>query len=187
MQDGNALRPDTGRNTVGVLCRRRSVKQRRARFLLEAVRTLKPTTVLELGTGLGISTAYLCAGLHINGRGMLTTVEGCPNLAELARRNLYILGLRRFTVLQGVFAEVLDRNEWLLRSLDLIFIDGHHVGSALESYFTKLVNLCKPVAVFILDDIEWSEDMRLAWSRIIRSAPVAQAIERDGLGVILKG
>jgi hypothetical protein len=59
------------------------------------------------------------------------------------------------------FSGPLERNEQLLSSFDLIFIDRHHLGWALELYFTKIVSLCREVAVFLVDDIDWSEGMKI--------------------------
>src|SRR5262245_34189912 len=56
-----------------------------AAFLLYAlVRELGPAQVLELGTNVGISSAYLAAALRANGRGALATLDASPYRQRIA-------------------------------------------------------------------------------------------------------
>ncbi|MGN6511142.1 MAG: O-methyltransferase, partial [Chitinophaga sp.] len=54
------------------------------------VQYLDASTVLELGTSMGLSTAYMAsAGADVH------TIEGCPNIAARAAKNFRELGLER--------------------------------------------------------------------------------------------
>lgn len=71
--------------------------------------------VLEIGTGTGSDTAALArVAKHV------TTIEGDPTAAELARRNLDLLGITNVTVLVGSAEEIVPA---LTQSFDALFAD----------------------------------------------------------------
>ncbi len=65
-----------------------SVTLEDAEFLYALVRLAKPETVLELGTGYGVSARFIAEALKANGRGKLTTVEPDAELRIAARKML---------------------------------------------------------------------------------------------------
>jgi hypothetical protein len=64
-------------------------------FLFYLVRTLKPASILEMGTCAGLSGSYLAAALALNGKGHLWTLEGCPETAKIAQKHFSTLGQMR--------------------------------------------------------------------------------------------
>lgn len=78
------------------------------RLLQLLVMIHRPRRVVEIGTLVGFSTAYLARALPADGR--LITIERDPTFAALARDNLARLGLgERVEVRAGDAAEVLDQ------------------------------------------------------------------------------
>ena len=55
-----------------------------AQLLFRLVNYFQPTTILELGTSLGISSAYMASA---NSRSKVITIEGCKEIADVACRN----------------------------------------------------------------------------------------------------
>jgi predicted O-methyltransferase YrrM len=172
---------------LGDICKRRSVKPDRGSTLFWAVRFLKPSQVLELGSGVGISAAFISAALKMNGSGEMTTIEGCPALTKVARDNLVLLGLERTAVLEGRFIDILPEILPRLRPIELIFIDGHHVGWAMEQYFDQIYLYSGNPAIFLFDDIHWSPDMHLAWQNLRLRSVVSHWVEFLNMGVIAVG
>jgi predicted O-methyltransferase YrrM len=158
------------------------------RFLFALVRELKPRTILELGTNLGVSAAHLSAGLAVNEErhgvtGQLTTIEGDATLADLARVHLAELGHSgRTEVVTGRFAELLETVKSERGPFDLVFIDGHHEEAATIRYWQSLRSALAEGACVAFDDIEPGRPVRRAWRRII-----AEARERDAGFVDLVG
>lgn len=142
---------------------RTSIRPRHGRILHRITRFFKAEQILELGTAAGLSTAYLSCP---NRPGQLSTIEGDPVLASLARKNFEDLGIHP-TIFTGAFDQVLPG---ILREnpvFDLIFIDGNHRGTALESYVGLLSKYLHPVhGVIILDDIHWNRDMAESWEKL---------------------
>ena len=152
---------------------------RPALLLFLLTRTVRPVNVIELGTNVGVSSAYIGAALKAGGQnGTVTTLEASAYRQHLAGDVHRRLGLDNTSYVQGLFADTLRQTLASLGSVDLAFIDGHHQYQPTLDYFDEIMRFSTPDTVFIFDDIRWSEGMKRAWSRI-------QSDERLGLIVDL--
>ncbi len=106
---------------------------------------------IELGTCVGISAAYQASALQDAADVRFVTCEGAPGLAELARRNLGQLGLRRCSVVAGRFDDTLPAVSADLAPIDYAFVDGHHDEAATKRYFELLLSHAATRAVFVFD------------------------------------
>lgn len=173
--------------TLGEVCRRRSKKRPWGVFLLALARTLGPERCVELGTCLGISSAYLGAGLRLAGGGRLVTLEGAPALAERARKHLAALGLADVEVETGLFADTLDAALTRCSPVDLAFVDGHHQEEPTLDYFERIASVVGERAVVVFDDIRWSEGMERAWAALTADPRVHVAVDLTSVGVCVVG
>jgi predicted O-methyltransferase YrrM len=180
--------PFRRRVTLGELTRRSSASPRWGYLLFRLVRALKPTSVLELGTCVGVSAAYIGAALELNDRGRLTTLEGGEAPAERSRHTLAELGLRhRVEVVHGAFAETLEDVLGRVRPLQLAFIDGHHQELPTVRYTGQIRPHLSPDAVLAFDDINWSKGMRRAWETITASPDYAMSLDLGRMGLAVLG
>jgi predicted O-methyltransferase YrrM len=170
------------RARVGEICATRSKSLEEGVLLFRLVRLLRPRRCLELGTGLGLSAAFIAAALRLNRKGLLVSLEGCPELARMARENLAALGLERAEVVSARFQDALPD---LLRSrhFDFVYIDGHHDREATQAYVGQLAAAGAGDMAIVIDDIAWSAGMKEAWARIARSDLVAAAGSCNGFGL----
>ena len=166
----------------------RSVKQiaitsgttlRRARLLYRIVNYLKPKHLLELGTSLGIATQAMALG---HKEALVTSIEGCPNTAELAKQQLERFQIQNIEVITGPFEDQLPRLKQ--QSWDLIFLDGNHQKEATLQYFEQLLPTMQNDSVFILDDIHWSKPMTEAWDFIKQHPRVRVTIDTFFWGLV---
>ena len=64
--------------------------------------------IVELGTSLGVTTAYMAA---MDKRNKVITYEGCPAVAEIAKENWEALGLKNIDCRVGeITAEILVKD-----------------------------------------------------------------------------
>jgi predicted O-methyltransferase YrrM len=164
-----------------------SMSPRQALLLFQLLRRLKPRTCLELGTAMGVSAAYQGAALELNGMGRLISLEGAPNLAELARRNLHDLGITVVTIRVGRFVDSLPAALQELTPLEFAFVDGHHDRDATIGYFLQLLPHLTDDAVVVFDDINWSRGMRDAWRAVREHARVPLSVELGKVGLVVVG
>ena len=157
------------------------VKPQYGRFLFRLAKNFHPEVMVELGTSLGISTSYLALG---NPKGQITTIEGCQETANAARRNFEHLGLANVRQLTGSFDEVLPGLLQELGNVDLFFIDGNHRKKPSLQYFHQCLQHINDGSVLILDDIHWSEEMEEAWKEIREHASVTMTIDLFRMGLV---
>ncbi|GAB5534551.1 MAG: hypothetical protein Rubg2KO_08000 [Rubricoccaceae bacterium] len=163
------------------------------RFLYALARAHRPQRVLELGTNLGISAAYLGLAMKrteqeggVSGR--LITLEGAPALADLSRQHLGELAIEdRVEVVTGRFVDTLPDVLSTSGPFDLVFIDGHHEEEAAFAYASSIRSHLAPNALVILDDVEPGRPVRRAWQRLRDVHPEDDALWLGKLGLIAVG
>ena len=95
------------------------------------------------------------------------TIEGSPNIAEIAKENHRFFGLSNVSVFVGRFDIVLPKLLEEISPIDFAFIDGHHDREATLSYFKQILPFMAKGGVMLFDDIAWSEGMSEAWREIV--------------------
>jgi len=164
-----------------------SKSPRDCRLLYNLVRAFEPHCVIELGTNIGISGAYMAAALKDCGKGgHLTTLEGSPYRMRLAKELHTRLNLDGVAYRQGMFANTLQPVLDELPPIDVAFIDGHHQYEPTLRYFDLIARHASPTCVFIFDDIGWSDGMKKAWSELRADPRLPITTTFAGLGIALK-
>jgi predicted O-methyltransferase YrrM len=162
-----------------VRCSSKSPKY--AQLLSRLCNRFRPAEILELGTSLGISTLYLHAG---NPDSTLTSMEGCPELAEKARQNIDSLNKQGIRILQGDFQSLLPGYLDSVTKLDLVFFDGNHSKKPTLAYFNQCLAKTHAETLFIFDDIHWSDEMDEAWEEIKKHPAVTVSIDLFFIGLV---
>ena len=166
--------------SVAAIARRAAKPPRLGQLLFRIAQHYRPATVLELGTSLGLSAAYLASGAA---DGRVFTLEGAPAVAEAADRNLRSLGVD-VTVVTGDFDATLLPLLGRLPPVDLVFVDGNHRREPTLRYFDVLLRHSSRSAALIFDDIHWSEEMELAWAEIKNDPRVYLTIDLFFIGIV---
>ena len=137
--------------------------------------------VLELGTSLGITTAYMAAAKE---DADIYTMEGSTEIAKIAKANFDHLQLKNIQVIVGNFD--LNLPPFLANSpkLDLVFIDGNHRYEPTINYFKQLLPNIKEESILIFDDIHWSQEMEHAWEEIQQHPQVRVTIDLFFIGLV---
>ncbi|MFT3981578.1 MAG: class I SAM-dependent methyltransferase [Ferruginibacter sp.] len=159
-----------------------SLKPRKfAQLLFRIVQQYKPSTILELGTSFGITSAYLASG---HAAGKLYTLEGSPSIAAIARQNFQSLGIHNIELLEGDFANTFSSLLESLPAIDLAFVDGNHRKAPTLDYFQQLLHKSHNDTILIFDDIHWSREMEEAWEIIKKSETVTLSLDLFFIGIV---
>ncbi len=122
--------------------------------------------MLELGSAVGISGAYLAAAPPVE---RLVSIEGSSLLAQVAAATIETVS-DAASIECGAFESslpsVLDSLAGERVPIDLAYIDGHHVEAATVHYAESLLPHLRRGSLVILDDITLWEGMRDAWCRL---------------------
>jgi predicted O-methyltransferase YrrM len=145
--------------TIADIARSALKRPRHARALAALSDHIGAKHILELGTCLGITSAYLAP--HVE---TVTTIEGNSVLVQRAQKIWSRLGLLNIQCIVGAFDEVVPTLP--VQEYDLIFIDGNHRGEALIRYVNALAPRLSAKGIIVCDDIHWSTDMEAAWNAL---------------------
>ena len=152
-----------------------------AQLLYRIVAYYQPTTLIELGTSFGITSAYLASA---NAAAKLYTCEGAPGVARIAQDNFDTLQLSNIIMVEGDFNRTLPALLYGLKQIDFAFVDGNHRKSSTLDYFEQLLQHSGNDSIFIFDDIHWSAEMEVAWSDIKKHPSVTQTIDLFFIGIV---
>lgn len=142
----------------------------------------KPECILELGTSLGLGTAYLASA---NKSTEVHSVEGCPDTAALAAAHFKKLGLTNIHIHNGSIDKLLPgilKN--LKRKPELVFMDANHTYKATLHYFDILSQYLNDETIVIVDDIHWSSGMEKAWKKLKSHNRVTASVDLYRMGLL---
>jgi predicted O-methyltransferase YrrM len=186
VQGGARVRGDGGTlvraRRVADIARHAAKPARLGQLLFRLARYYRPSVVVELGTSLGLSAAYLAAGAA---GASVWTIEGSAAVAERAKRHVSELGLERVEVVTGNFDAVLEPLVERVGPVDLAFVDGNHRSAPTLRYFDVLMRHSGRPAMLIFDDIHWSADMERAWAQIKADPRVMMTIDLFFFGLVV--
>ncbi|TKC13252.1 class I SAM-dependent methyltransferase [Pedobacter polaris] len=137
--------------------------------------------IIELGTCLGITTAYLSKAQPAAD---VLTIEGCPATAAVAHQNFTALDLENVELQVGNFNDLLPKAISDAEKLDFVYIDGNHTKEATLNYFNWCLPKIHENSLLIFDDIYWSAGMKEAWSEIKNHPQVALTIDLFWIGLV---
>ncbi|NOT37279.1 MAG: class I SAM-dependent methyltransferase [Saprospiraceae bacterium] len=145
--------------------------------LYNLVRIIKPSSILELGSCMGISTLTL--GLAAN-HSSVVGIEGNPQFSQIATEITSIT--KNVKIVHSLFENYLQSltNE----KFDFIFLDGDHTYEATISIVTQLKTHLQENSVILLDDIHWSEGMYKAWNEITQWKEFSCSLETLRWGIL---
>ena len=152
------------------------------RLLYRLIRRFGVKTVVELGTSLGLTTAYLAAATHEAGR--VVSFEGCPETAAVARQNLTRLAETNVEIIIGNIDDTLALQMASLGPVDLVFFDANHRHEPTVRYFETCLPNAHNNTCFVFDDIHWSAEMERAWFAIQAHPAVTVTIDLFWVGLV---
>ena len=157
-------------------------KKKYAQMLARLVNWLgceKGLTIVELGTSLGVTTAYMAA---MDSRNRVITYEGCEAVAQIANENWKSLGLKNITCHVGeINVEKLAKE---LTEVDVAFIDANHTYAGTRAYFNILATKVHAKSVLVVDDIHYNEEMAKAWEEICADERVTSTMDLYQMGFV---
>ncbi len=175
---GSKLLKSSERN-ISSIAKNAGISKKRAKLLFRMVKYFQPKKILELGTSLGMATVAMHQG---NTEATITTLEGCPDTADVAKKSFKAFDVKNVDLIVNEFSKTLPKLKD--HSFDLIFFDGNHQKEATLEYFDQLLPTAHNRSVWVFDDIHWSEGMEQAWQEIQEHPKVTVSIDTFQWGVV---
>lgn len=156
-----------GLETTGQTRRSNDVRTSRVmgNFYASLVVRRRPKVIVEFGAAFGISGMYWLAGIEANQEGTLLTFEPNEVWAQIAQANLSRIS-SRFTFTTGTFEDNIDACLPPGSSIDIAFIDAIHTREFVLPQVDLVVARSAPASLILIDDIEYTPDMKQCWEEI---------------------
>jgi predicted O-methyltransferase YrrM len=171
----------SNKRQISKIAKTAGISSKRAKLLFRVVNYFQPTTILEIGTSLGLATSALSLG---NKKSKIITLEGCSNTIEIAKSQLENSKFQNIEFINSKFEDYL-KNQPTTNNQQLIYFDGNHSKKATLDYFEQLLPTITNETVWIFDDIHWSKDMEEAWETIKKHPKVKVTIDTFQWGFVL--
>jgi predicted O-methyltransferase YrrM len=172
----------TNQRTVSSIAMNAAKSRKLGQLIFRMVKFYKPSTILELGTSLGITTSYLSLAKP---DARVITIEGSKEIARVAGINFGNLEIRNIEIKEGNFDSTLSSVVNGLSIVDFAFVDGNHRQEPTERYFRQLLAKVNNDSILVFDDIHWSKEMETAWDTIKHHEAVKCTIDLFFIGIVL--
>lgn len=147
----------------------------------------RPLEIVELGTSLGVTTAYLASA---DSRNTVQTYEGSGEVLQVAQGVWRALRLENIRWIEGdIDQTLLNRDHSLLlynapARVDIAYVDANHTYEATKRYADFLLERLNQKGVLAIDDIHYSEEMERAWQELKLDPRVTSTMDLYHLGLI---
>jgi predicted O-methyltransferase YrrM len=169
--------------TVADVLRQSCSDPARGEFLFRTAMWWQPDLILEFGTALGISTAYLAAA---DSRRPVITVDASVGMLTIARENWQRLQLNGIEAIHGRFDEVWPQLPDLRGKRLLFYLDGDHRADRVSALLRAFAARADAPSIVLLDDIRWSADMYRGWQRHFDMPPEGAWIDLFQYGMWIR-
>jgi predicted O-methyltransferase YrrM len=139
----------------------------------------RPLEILELGTSLGVTTAYLASA---DSRNKVVTLEGSERVLQVAQGVWSALRLENIEWRQGNIDDTLYI--CAREGIDVAYVDANHTFEATTRYVDFLLPRMNEKGVVAIDDIHHSEQMELAWNTLKNDKRVTTSMDLYYVGLL---
>lgn len=171
----------SNKRQISKIAKTAGISSKRAKLLFRVVNYFQPTTILEIGTSLGLATSALSLGSE---SAKITTLEGCSSTMAIAKYQCQLQNLNNIEFINTKFEDYLKNQQSITNNQQLIYFDGNHSKKATLAYFELLLPTISNETVWIFDDIHWSKDMEEAWETIKNHPKVKVTIDTFQWGFV---
>ena len=139
----------------------------------------QPLEILELGTSLGITTAYLASA---NSHDRVMTFEGSGEVLKIAQSVWKALRLENIEWVEGNIDDTLLVHA--RERIDLAYIDANHTYEATIRYLNALLPRMNEKGIIVMDDIHYSPEMESAWLHARADERVTTSMDLYHVGLL---
>lgn len=139
----------------------------------------RPLRILELGTSLGVTTAYMASA---DSRNQVITLEGSEAVLSVAKGVWRALKIENIEWHEGNIDDSLFI--YARDPLDLAYVDANHTYEATMRYVTHLLPLMTEKGVVVIDDIHYSPQMNRAWEELKADPRVTTSFDLYHCGLL---
>lgn len=171
----------TGKQLQNPKLTRLSKSSRLDQLLFRIAENHLGSQVIDIGTNLGLSTAYL---FKAKPGANLVSLESQADIAALAYENFKALTLTNVELQVGELGELLAKELDQRSIIDIVYIQVNPREQDVLNYFYQCLEKCHERSLIIIKNIYWSEGMKKAWQEIKNCPRVTVTIDLFWIGLV---
>lgn len=140
---------------------------------------MNATSVLELGTSMGVTTLYLAEG-----GASVTTFEGNPAMINIALTNFEYFNKKNIHLVEGNIDTTLADRLQNPAKISFVLMDANHRYEPTMRYFNILTKRIADKGIIVVDDIYHSEEMAKAWHELRNHELVYGSVDLFRCGIL---
>lgn len=156
-----------------------AIKVDQLRYRLVAYHS--PANLLQFGTQLGITTAYLALA---NPQAPITAFESSKQLASLAHTNLSALDIQNVALKVGDTNVLFHQTLANADALNCIYFNDDCNKETFLQYFNLCLTKTTTASFFVIDDIYKNEERKAIWKEVKAHPRVTVTIDLFWIGIV---
>ena len=165
---------------VSKISKSTGIYNKSAKLLIKLMQYYKPTSVIEIETSLGLSTAALSISLP---NSSITTIEECTETGNIAQNLFNKYQFKNIKLIIGNFNETLAK-QLNKNTFDFVFFNGNHTKKATLDYFKLSLSYIHNNSFFLFNNIYRNFEMKQAWEEIKKNPSVTVTIDTYQWGLV---
>lgn len=157
------------------------ISKKQGRVITRIVGYFQPKTILEIGSSLGIRTAYLSCEQN---DGKLFTIETHHDSAKYAQQNFEQLSLKNIHQIVDDVDVALIKVFEKIEKIDLVYIDCKVTQNNTIQIFEKCIPFSHNDTIFILEGIHYSKEREEIWKTLQKDARITVSIDFNKMGCL---
>ena len=156
------------------------VKRKYGELLYRLAKYFNAKNIVEIGTSIGISSAYISAS---NPDARIISLDNLSALTDLVIQNHALLKIRNVELKQGEFSGILNSSFQQLGFLDIIFFNRCFHESETLQHFYQCLNYITENSIFIFNNIYQDREANEMWIKIQQHPQISLTIDVFQFGI----
>lgn len=171
----------TMKKKVSEISKQYTLPSKYSQLLFRLVNHFMPPKVIEIGTSVGISTAYIASA---NSKSSIITIEKNKEIAEIAKQNFKQLRLKNIEQKTGSVDVIFSAIIANYQNLVFVCFDGNQFKQDALNYFYLCAEKANEESVFVFENMYLSPELKEAWNEIKNDNRVTVTLDLFFMGIV---
>lgn len=168
-------------NTIAKITKREAISQKQGMLLFRLANYFKCKRVIQLGTGVGISSLYLAS---YDSSMQCISIESTPAFASIAQ-NIQDKALNQVLDFRiGAYSEMLSQALEEMKQVDMVYFKCKEEQQQLLALFEQAMQYRHDETLFVFDGIKASKQMRQVWKEVCKHPSVTVTVDLYSMGLV---
>lgn len=168
--------------SVSQIVRREAIKPKHGKLLFRLANYFKSESILQIGSGAGLSTLYLTSYSH---NLKCIVLENMAELADIARMATDGEAINKIDIRVGEYRKTLPKAIEEMGNLDLVFFNTQYEQQDNQWLFYECMKHADNETIFVFNGIKDNRKMRELWGEIKSSPNVTVTLDLYSIGIVL--